>query len=147
VADEEPPAELSENEPPRTAGGDYVKALGESTPLNEPFTETETERETPEFADSGFRVENAVAFADSGMSLEPSVSAADFLQKQQFQLTKWLLWVTVALTLGVGIVALTAGNDVWTRVSSQIGYLMTPFHTLLGIAIGYYFGSKFDKKD
>jgi multidrug efflux pump subunit AcrA (membrane-fusion protein) len=38
-------------------------------------------------------------------------------------------------------------TDVWTRVSSQIGYLMTPFHTLLGIAIGYYFGSKFDKRD
>ena len=140
VADDESPVELSEDEPPRTATGDYV-TLGESTPLDETFTGTET----PKFADSGTRSEKEV-FADSGMSVEEPVSAADYLQLQQFELTRWLLWVTVALTLGVGVVALTAGNDVWTRVSSQIGYLMTPFHTLLGIAIGYYFGSKFDKK-
>ena len=79
-------------------------------------------------------------------SLAPPVGAEAF-QKHQFHLTNWLLGVTVALTVGVLIVALTADKDGWDRVSSQIGYLLTPFHTLLGIAIGYFFASKLDKKD
>jgi len=63
-------------------------------------------------------------------------------QKHQFHLTDWLLGVTVALTVCVGIIALKADATIWTRISSQIGFLLTPFHTLLGIAIGYFFASE-----
>jgi uncharacterized protein YneF (UPF0154 family) len=70
---------------------------------------------------------------------------AKAFQKHQFHLTDWLLGVTVALTVGVAIAAWRADPVVWEPVNSQIGFLLTPFHTLLGIAVGYFFATKRDK--
>ncbi|KRE54699.1 hypothetical protein [Phycicoccus sp. Soil748] len=63
-------------------------------------------------------------------------------RKERWYLTYWLLLLTSCLTLAVLAIAVWAPGEVWTRLTSQVGFLLTPFHTLLGIAIGYYFADK-----
>lgn len=62
--------------------------------------------------------------------------------KRRWQLAGALLAVVVVLTLGVLGTAVWGSEEAWTRVSSQVGFLMTPFHTLMGIAVGYYFAQQ-----
>jgi uncharacterized protein YneF (UPF0154 family) len=115
-----------EDEPPQGLGGE---ALGEPISYGDPITGPENELP---------------------LSLTPPAEkkavGAEAFQNHQFHLTYWLLGVTVALTVGIITIALFVVKDsTWTRVNSQIGYLLTPFHTLLGIAIGYFFATKSDK--
>ncbi len=53
-----------------------------------------------------------------------------------------LLTITAALTVAVGVVALLATDPVWTRYDSLLALVLTPFHTLLSVAIGWYFAEK-----
>jgi hypothetical protein len=63
-------------------------------------------------------------------------------ERHRRTLTYWLLGITAALTAGVVIIAVWGSSSAWTRLSGQVSFLITPFHTLLGIAIGYYFAEK-----
>lgn len=63
-------------------------------------------------------------------------------RKERWYLTYFLLVLTTLMSAAVMAVAVWASEPVWSRLTSQVGFLLTPFHTLLGIAIGYYFADK-----
>ena len=63
-------------------------------------------------------------------------------RKEKWYLTGGLLVLTVVITGFVFVAAIWASADAWDRLTAQLGFLMTPFHTLLGIAVGYYFADK-----
>jgi len=63
-------------------------------------------------------------------------------RRERWYLTHYLLLIAALLTAVVLAMAIWAPEQAWARVSAQVGFLLTPFHTLLGIAIGYYFGDK-----
>ena len=44
------------------------------------------------------------------------------------------------LTTVVEIAAIFAGDDQWKRIALIIPYILPSSYTLLGIAVGYYFG-------
>lgn len=44
--------------------------------------------------------------------------------------------------MGFSVLLTVLDDNTWERLQSQLGFLLTPFHTLLGIAIGYYFADK-----
>ena len=63
-------------------------------------------------------------------------------RKERRYLTYALLLLTVVLTVVVLLAAIWAPDEAWARLTAQLGFLITPFHTLLGIAVGYYFADK-----
>lgn len=67
--------------------------------------------------------------------------------KDRFTLTSLILGITAIFTVAAAWILLVADDTVWGRLQSQLGFLLTPFHTLLGIAIGYYFADKNRDKD
>ena len=74
---------------------------------------------------------------------EPAAVLKDAVErKRRYLLAGALLAVSVVLTVGIIVIAVWGSENAWTRTSSQVGFLLTPFHTLMGIAIGYYFAEQ-----
>lgn len=63
-------------------------------------------------------------------------------EKSRWFIARWLLVITVAMGAGVLIVALLAPSAVWERVDRVATMVLVPFQTLLGTAVGWYFGGK-----
>jgi len=67
--------------------------------------------------------------------------------KQRYSLAVALLVVTALFSIGAAALAILSTDQQWSRLDALVPLLLTPFQTLLGAAIGWYFGSQSkDKK-
>lgn len=82
---------------------------------------------------------------DIGGVFEES-EAQDLMPGQRYKLALVLLGVTVAFSIGAVTLAAVVDDQKWSRLDALVPLLLTPFQTLLGAAIGWYFGGGRDKK-
>lgn len=62
--------------------------------------------------------------------------------KRRFHLAMRVLWITVGLGVAVLALAVFSPAGVWERVDRMSTLVLVPFQTLLGTAVGWYFGGK-----
>ncbi|WP_066460851.1 hypothetical protein [Sanguibacter suarezii] len=60
---------------------------------------------------------------------------------QRYTLAVALLIVTALFSLAAATLALVSTEQQWGRLDALLPLLITPFQTLLGAAIGWYFGA------
>lgn len=62
--------------------------------------------------------------------------------KQRYTLAIALLIVTAVFSVAAAVLVFVASEEEWGRLDALIPLLISPFQTLLGAAIGWYFGAQ-----
>ncbi len=76
----------------------------------------------------------------------PKAQRAQQHQSYQFRIVVGLLVAMALVTAATMVFAVWASDSSWGRLSSELAFLITPIHTLVGIAVGYYFANEKKKQ-
>jgi len=109
-------------------------------------TAPEASAEDPEFiSTNGFIDPVEVMSEDETPSGNLEVTLSDAVTQHRYKITRTLVWVTASLSLAVLLAALFVPQDRWGRIDGIFPLVLAPFQTLLGAAVGWYYGGRSSK--